>query len=149
MHCLKVSSYASALSPEAISSGSNSTSGLGGKEQGLGVNEQFADVFAQLDQRDFVEVVGCRLHVLFKGLQEEGELMHVVAHLLGTPATAKTFTALMLGFLTQHKLELLSNMQVRGRRWLRFLDYHASEGEGTCPFFLQGGGVHSLAPPPR
>ena len=40
---------------------------------------------SQMDARDFVEVVSCRLGDLFNAILEDPDLLHVVAHLLAQP----------------------------------------------------------------
>ncbi|GAX77356.1 hypothetical protein CEUSTIGMA_g4802.t1 [Chlamydomonas eustigma] len=106
LQSLKVALYvSSSTEPAALSSSS-----AGGVKE---TYEQFAEVFTCLDTRDFVEVVGSNLERFFKGLVEEGELMHVAAHLLLNPATSRSFLVMLCRFLTAEKLPLLANTKTK------------------------------------
>ncbi|KAF5826786.1 hypothetical protein DUNSADRAFT_2066, partial [Dunaliella salina] len=70
-------------------------------------------MFSQMDPRDFVEVVSCRLGDLFNALLEDGDLLHVVAHLLTHPSSQgiqRAFFMLLLDFLVKEKMGELRDL---------------------------------------
>ncbi|GIL72029.1 hypothetical protein Vretifemale_2442, partial [Volvox reticuliferus] len=106
--------------------------------------EMFAEVFLQLEPRDFVEVVSARLPDLFAALLEDKDTTHVVTHLLSASGASLLPQTPMQQMQPLGKMLLVVLLEFMVTQQMPLLSYPSS-GEGALTLKLFKVLFHFLA----